>query len=204
LLFVFSSCLGVSVDIAFDQRGAGDVTLEYQISKTLDALGKLDGNERWNTIPVGKADFERTIERLSGMKLTSFSSKEDKNDLTIKVKMEFEDLNSLMSFLDASGLRSSFSGDARSGRIFLTLTEARAETNPVLEKLIAEISDTYSVKISMSFPNGGNARITNSRGIPITDMPGSETNSSGKKVSFSMPVYAVLSAAEGVNVEFQW
>jgi len=201
---VFSSCLGVSVDIAFDQRGAGDVTLEYHISKTLDALGKLDGNERWNTIPVGKADFERTIERLPGMKLTSFSSKEDKNDLIIKVKTEFGDLNSLMSFLDASGLRSSFSGDANSGRIFLILTEARAERNPVLEKLIAEISDTYSVKISMSFPNSGNARITNSRGIAITDMPGSETNSSGKKVSFSMPLSAILSAAEGVTVEFQW
>jgi hypothetical protein len=86
----------------------------------------------------------------------------------------------------------------------LTLTEARADTNPVLEKLIAEISNTYSVKISMSFPTSGNAKITNSRGIPITDMPGSETNSSGKKVSFYMPLSAVLSAAEGVNVEFQW
>jgi hypothetical protein len=203
-LLVFSSCLGVSVDITFDQRGAGDVTLEYQISKTLEALGKLDGNEQWITIPVGKADFERTIERLPGMKLTSFSSKEDKNDRIIKVKMEFENLNSLMSFMDASGLRSSFSGDAHSGRIFLTLTEARAETNPVLKKLIAEISDTYSVKIAMSFPNSGNARITNSRGIAITDMPGSETNSSGKKVFFSVPLYTVLSAAEGVNVEFQW
>jgi hypothetical protein len=204
LLFVFSSCLGVSVDIAFDQKGSGDVTLEYQISKALDALGKLDGNERWNTIPVGKADFERTIDRLPGMKLTSFSSREDNKDLIIKAKMEFEDLNSLMSFLDARGLRSSFSGDARSGRIFLTLNEARAKSDPALEKLIAEISETYSVKMSMSFPNNGNLKITNSMGRVLADMPGSVINPSGKKVSCSLPLYGVLSAAEGINVEFQW
>ncbi len=203
LLFVFSSCLGVRVDIAFDQKGSGDVTLEYQISKALVALGKLDGNERWNTIPVGKADFERTIDRLPGMRLTSFSSKEDR-DLIIVAKMEFEDLNSLMSFMDASGLRSSFSGDARSGRIFFTLNEARAKSDPALEKLIAEISDAYSVKISMSFPNNGNVKITNGMGRVLADMPGSVINSPGKKVSCSLPLYGVLSAAEGINVEFQW
>jgi len=201
---IFSSCLGVSVDIALNQKGSGDVTLEYQISKALDALGKLDGNERWNTIPVGRADFERTIDRLPGMKLTSFSSKEDKNDLIIKAKMEFEDLNSLMSFLDANGLRSSFSGDARSGRIFLTLIEARAKSDPALDKLIAEISETYSVNLSMSFPNNGSVKITNSQGLSLADMPGSVINSSGKKVSCSLPLYSILSAAEGISVEFRW
>jgi len=204
LLLVFSSCLGVSVDIALDQKGSGDVTVEYQISKILDALGKLDGNERWNTIPVGKADFERTIDRLPGMKLTSFSSKEDKNDLVIKAKMEFEDLNSLMFFLDASGLRSSFSGNAHSGRIFLALNEARAKSNPALEKLITEISETYSVRLSMSFPNNGNLKITNGMGRVLTDIQGSVINPSGKKVSCSLPLYSILSSAEGINVEFQW
>jgi hypothetical protein len=203
LLFVFSSCLGVSVDIALDQKGSGNVTLEYQISRTLDALGRLDGNERWNTIPVGKADFERTIDRIPGMRLTSFSSKEDR-DLIIVAKMEFEDLNSLMSFMDASGLRSSFSGDANSGRIFFTLSEARATNNSALEKLIAEISESYSVKISMSFPNNGNVKITNGVGLSLTDIPGSVINPSGKKVFCSLPLYGVLSASEGINVEFQW
>jgi len=192
------------MDIALDQKGSGNVTLEYKISKALDALGRLDGNERWNTIPVGKADFERTIDRLPGMKLTSFSSKEDKNDLVINAKMEFDSLNSLMFFLDANGLRSSFSGDARSGRIIMTLNETRAKNNAALEELVAKISESYSVKISMSFPNSGNVKITNSMGLSLEDMPGSDINPSGKKVSCSLPLYSVLSAAEGINVEFQW
>jgi len=204
LCFALSSCLGISADISLNQNGSGNIALEYQISKALDALGKLDGNERWNTIPVGKADFERTMDRLPGMKLSSFSSKEDRNNLIINAKMEFEDLNSLMSFIDASGLRSSFSGDAHSGRIFMILNEAKAKNNTALEKLIAEISKPYSVKLSMSFPNEGSVKITNNRGFSLDDVPGSIIISSGKKASCSFPVNSVLSASNGINVEFLW
>jgi hypothetical protein len=203
-LLVFCSCIGVSVDIAFNQKGSGTVAVEYRISKALDALGKLDGNERWNTIPVGKADFERTMDRIPGMKLTSFSSKENKNDLIINAKMEFEDLNSLMFFLDSSGLRSSFSGDAHSGRLFLALNEAKAKNNAALEKLIAEISEPYSVKLSMGFPNEGSVKISDGKGVSLNEIPGSVIISSGKEVSCSFPIYSVLSAAEGINAEFRW
>jgi hypothetical protein len=198
------SCLGVNVDISLNQNGSGNLALEYRISQVLDALGRLDGNERWNTIPVGRADFERTMDRLPGIKLTSFSSKEDKNDLIINAKMEFENLNSLMSFIDASGLRSSFSGDAHSGRIFMVINDARPRINTALESLIAEISLPYSVKMAMSFPNEGTVKITNNRGFSLTEIPGSTIISSGKKVSFSLPLNSVLSSSDGINVEFLW
>jgi len=209
LLFAVSSCVGVSVDISLNQNGSGNAALEYQISKALDALGRLDGNERWNTIPVGRADFERTMDRLPGMKLTSFSSKEDRNNLIINAKMEFEDLKSLMSFIDASGLRSSFSGDTHSGRIFMTLNDARPKSNAALENLalenlIAEISKSYSVKMAMSLPGEGSVKITDNRGFSLDKIPGSVIISPGKKVSFSLPLYSVLSATDGINVEFLW
>jgi hypothetical protein len=204
LLLAFCSCFGISADIALNQNGSGTVTVGYQISKALDALGKLDGNERWYTIPVGRADFERTMDRLPGMKLTSFSSKEDRNDIIINAKMEFDDLNSLMFFIDANGLRSSFSGDARSGRIFMALNKTNAKNINTLEQLIAEISESYSVKLSMSFPNEGSVKITDNRGLSLTDIPGSIIISSGKKVSCSLPLNSVLTVADGINVEFLW
>jgi len=204
LCFTLSSCLGIGADISLNQNGSGNIALEYHISKALNALGKLDGNERWNTIPVGKADFERTMDRLPGMKLTSFSSKEDRNNLIINAKMEFENLNSLMSFIDASGLRSSFSGDAHSGRIFIVLNGAKARNNTALEKFISEISESYSVKLSMSFPNEGSVKITNNRGLSLGDVSGSIIIPSGKKVFCSLPVSSVFSASDGINVEFLW
>ena len=209
LVFLLSSCFGINADIVLNPNGTGTITLEYRISKSLDSLGKLDGNERWNTIPVGKADFERTLDRLPEIKLLSFSLKEDGNDIVIAAKMEFQSLRGLFAFLDASGRRVSFSGDARSGRMLLTLSEGRmnripADKNPNLAKLMADICEGDSVRMSMTFPGEGSLAVSDSRGKPLTAIPGSEIIPGGKKVSCSFPLYEVLSSAEGLNVEFRW
>ena len=206
-LFLLSSCLGINADIVLNRNGSGTIALEYHISKSLDSLGKLDGNERWNTIPVGRADFERTLDRLPEIKLLSFSSKEDEKNIIIAAKMEFANLQGLLAFLDASGRRSSMTGDAGSGSIVLILNEgaaggASSMSGSPLDKLIADISESYSVKMSMSFPAEGSLNITDNQGNPLNS--GAEFNSRGKKVSFSFPLYRVLSSSEGINVVFSW
>ena len=203
-LVLLTSCFGVNADITLNQNGSGTITLEYHISKSLDSLGRLDGNERWNTIPVGRADFERTLDRLPEMKLLSFSSGEDGKNLIITAKMEFANPQGLLAFLDAAGRRSSFSGNARSGRMILTLNEGAGRRNDGLDRLIASISESYSVKMSMAFPGEGSLVLSNSQGKPLGTIPGSEIRAEGKKVSCSFPLYEVLASAEGINVEFRW
>jgi hypothetical protein len=204
LLLLLSSCLGVNADVTLTQNGSGTIALEYVVSRSLDSLGKLDGNERWNTIPVGRADFERTLDRLPEMKLLSFSSKETNNDIVVTAKMEFKSVKGLLAFLDAGGRRSSFSGDGRSGTMAFTLSEGMGKNDPGLDKLLAVISNSYSVKMSMNFPAEGNLSVKNSKGLPLAAIPGSEIVSKGKRVSFSFPLYQVLSSTEGINVEFRW
>ena len=209
LLLTLSSCFGVNADITLNQNGSGTVTLVYRISKSLDSLGKLDGNERWNTIPVGKADFERSLDRLPEIKLLSFSSKEDAKDVIITAKMEFAAIGSLLAFLDASGRRSTFSGDAGSGRLALTLNEGTKNEgvkneNAGLTKLIADISDGYSVRVSVTFPGTGSLALTDSQGKAITTLPGAEFIQGGKTASFDIPLYQVLSSTDGINAVFSW
>ena len=179
LLILFSSCFGLSFDIVLNSNGSGTIDLEYRISKSIDSLGRLDGNERWNTIPVGRADFERTLDRLPELRLLSFSEKEEERDLVIGVKIEFKAIKDLLAFLDAGGRRSSFSGDTASGRLVLTLSEGAESNNQSLNKLIAEVFDSYSVNMSMSFPGG-------------------------RRVSHSFPLYEILSSSERITVEFNW
>jgi hypothetical protein len=199
-LLLFNSCIGFNLDISLNQNGSGTINLEYIISQSLDSLGRLDGNERWNTIPVGRADFERTIDRLQDVRLLSFSSGKDKEEknIIVQVKIGFDNLEGLQSFLDAGGLRSSFSGNGSSGSISLKLSEGNRNKNPDLDKLIAGISDSYSVKMSVSFPKEGSLDITNNKGEPLS------AASRGKRVSFSFPLYDVLSSKEGLNAEFRW
>jgi len=204
VLFLQTSCIGTNMDITLNQDGSGTITVEYLISESLDSLGRLDGNERWNTIPVGRADFERTLDRLPGMKLVSFTSRTRGKNLATNVKMEFANLRSLMDFLDAGGLRSSLQGNAASGRIFLTLNEGTVGINPGLDKLIAEISASYSVSMSMTFPTEGSLYLTDAKGLALPAIRGSEIKARGKQVSFAIPLYEILSSAGGINVEFSW
>ena len=179
LLVLFSSCLGLNLDISLNANGSGTVTVEYQVSRYLDSLGRLDGNERWNTIPVGRADFERTLDRLPGMRLLSFSSREDERDVVFNARMEFETIQTLLSFLDAFGERSSFSGDASSGHLELILSDGRENNNTAIDRLVTEVFRPYSVNINMTFPNG-------------------------RSKAFSFPTHEVLTSSERIVIEFDW
>jgi hypothetical protein len=202
----FNSCIGVSADITLNQNGSGVIILEYQISKALDSLGKLDGNERWNTIPVGRADFERTLDRLPGIKMLSFSSieKENEKNLQVTVKMEFLNPQALMAFLDSAGLRSSFSGDAHSGSLSFTLSNNGGIKNLSLDSLLAGVFEGYNVGLSFTFPGEGNLKILNSEGLPAKEIPKARIIPNGKKVSFSLPLYELLACNEGIKTEVYW
>ena len=210
LFLLLDSCLGFNADIVLNRNGAGTITLEYKISKSLDSLGKLDGNERWNTIPVGKADFERTLDRLPDIKLLSFSSKEDSKNLVISVKMEFGSIKGLLAFLDAGGRRTSFTGDAGSGSMIFILGEGQAigaalpAANSPLRELVKDASKDYQVGMSMSFPGEGKLSISDTKGKTLPVISGAKIIPNGKKVSFSIPLNEVLTATDGINIEFSW
>jgi len=205
LVFLLSSCFGLNMDIALNQNGSGTVTLEYRVAKSLDALGRLDGNERWNTIPVGRADFMRTLDRLPEMKLLSFSAREDEKNIISSAKMEFQSIQGLMAFLDATGQSSSFSGDARSGSMKFTLSEGSSlDETSSLNKLLAGICEGYSVKVSMTVPSQG------TKAVFVADKDGTpysgegEISYSGNTHSCYLPLYSILSSRNGLNVEFRW
>jgi len=210
LLFIIllSSCFGVDADITINPDGSGTIALEYRVSQALDALGRQDGNERWNTIPVGRADFQRTLDRLPDMRLVSFSSRQDARDIIISARMEFSSMQGLLAFLDAGGRRSSFSWGSSpdASSLVLTLSDGAAVTNPDLAELIAAISEGYAVRMSMTVPSPftGGLAVSDNHGRPLAAIPGSEIQSEGRRVSFSLPLYEVLTSADGMRVEFSW
>ena len=206
LLFivVLSSCFGVEADITVNANGTGTIALEYRVSQALYSLGRLDGNARWYTIPVGRADFQRTMDRLPDMRLVSFSSRQDARDIIVSARMEFSSIQGLLAFLDAGGRRSSFTGNAASGRMVFTLSEGAALANPEFAALLAGISQGYTVRIGMGFPGEGSLAVSDNQGRALTVIPGSEIQSAGRRVSFSFPLYEVLTARDGMNVEFRW
>jgi hypothetical protein len=201
LLFL-SSCIGVNADISLNADGSGTVRLEYRLSRLLKTLGEQDGNERWYPLPVGKADFERSLARLPGLSLLSFTSKDDGKDLIVTVKLGFSDPRALVSFLDACGEGAVYAGTNNSGRLFLVLYGGGKETNRELQNLFAEAASGYSVRISLSLPAGGTLSLVNKNGSPAA--PAGEIVPQGKTLSFTAPLAEVFSAKDGLGLDFRW
>lgn len=203
-LVILSSCIGIKAEISVRENGSGRISLEYRVSRTAESLGKLDGNERWQTVPAGKADFDRTLDRLPGMRMVSFSSKDDGKDMVNQVELEFTDMPSLISFLDAAGERASFVQEKGKNRLSLILYPGVRGEDPELLSLVKEVSRTYDVTLSLSAPGEAALTLTGGQGRPLGSAEGIQVQSQGKKASLSVNTGDLLASPEGLGAEFIW
>jgi len=199
---VLNSCLGVSADITIKADGSGKIALEYRVSQALESLGKLDGNGP--AIPVGRADFERSVSRIPGLRLSHYASKDVRGasgggDLVTSTVLDFKDTSALLAFLDGTGSRASLIQEGEGKLLRLTLLDPSSGiTNPDLLSLLQEISGGYDFNISFTLPKNADIKM-----IPET-VPAAKLVSNGKKASFSIGMSELLSLKEGLGLEIRW
>ena len=208
-LALMNSCLGASADMVMRANGSGKITLEYRVSQMLESIGRLDGNERWPALPVGRADFERSIARIPGLRLSSFSSREADNilggkDLVTKVTLEFKDPAALLAFWDSTGSHASLiQGSERPSStthvLRLVLLDPAADTiDPDLLSLLREISAGY--EISLSFTAAKNASLS----VIPSSVAAARLVPQGKKVSFAIDMGELVGLRDGLAIEISW
>jgi hypothetical protein len=207
---LLGSCAGVRADINVKADGSGTMTLEYRFSQTLENWGKLDGNEGFPAIPVGETDFRRSVPRVDGLKLRSFSSKKSsgtgespKDNVIINTaKLEFAHTQALLGFLDAGGGKAVLVREQGKNRLSLTLMEKNGGVDPDLLALFAALAEGFDFVFTMTLPSE-NAEISvfTSDRSPLALGNVSRNRST---VSFSAPVSDLLSAKEGVILEIVW
>jgi len=204
VLIILNSCLGISADIQFRKDGSVKVVLEYRFSNMAEVIGRLDGNENWPVIPVGRADWQRTEQRIEGMKLVSFKSGKDARDTINKVTLEFENTDALLVFLDPSGKRASKTIEGGLNKLHLTLNErSSSQLNPELLELFNKASEGYTFNINVSAPGNSAINFTDSMGNEKV-LPKGITLSSGKKSYISIPTGEIFTASEGSGLDISW
>jgi hypothetical protein len=175
--------------------------MEYRISGMAEVIGKLDGNESWPVIPVGRADWERTIERISGASLVSFSSRQSQQDIITNVTLNFDNAEAMLKFLDPTGKRTSLGADC----FELIINEPLPSTiNDHLLELVRQVTDGYTFTISFSAEGNSNMIITDGNRKEIPVPVSSQVVSSGKKTSLSIAIYEIITSTEGLGVRFTW
>ena len=203
-VLILNSCLGASVDINIRSDGSGTISLEYRVSQMLESMGRLDGNERWPAIPVGRADFERSLARIPDMRLRSFSSQDARNakggnDLVTRAVLEFRNSDALLAFLDSTGSHAALSRDSGKNLLRLIVLDPSPDAvDPDLVSLLREISLGYEISFSLSAPKSANLTVS------PPSVPASRLISGGNKVSFTVDTGELLSSTDGLVLEFTW
>jgi hypothetical protein len=203
LLLTLNSCIGVSMDIQMRKDGSARVNLEYRYPVMAEAVGKLDGNEKWPFIPIGRADWERTTERVFGMKLISFSSSQQKNsqEIVTNAALEFDNAASLLQFLDPAGNRASLAV----GRLEIIMNEPlSSEINSDLLELIRQLSGNYRFAVSFTAEGNSTLVITDAGGKEISPPQDAQIIPSGRKTSFSIPIAQIFTLQNGLGMRFIW
>jgi hypothetical protein len=170
----------------------------------LESLGKLDGNERWPPVPVGKADFERSAGRVPGLTVSSFSSKQTERDIIYQVKLNFTNLEALASFLDASGQRAALVREG--GRTGLTLSFGGygKDTDADLLTLASAVTQGYALGLRFALPADASCRVLDTQGAERTSPPAGTLKVQGRQVDYAASMPDIAASAEPVILEILW
>ena len=204
-LFLLNSCIGLSMEIQMRRNGSGRLVMEYRVSRMAESLGRLDGNENWPIIPVGRADFQRTIARIPGMRLVSYSSSEGARDVVTNITLEYDNTDALLKFIDPSGTRASLSADNQSTRLDIILNEpVSSDYDDDLFELVRQVSAGYGLSISFSAEGNCALSFTDGRGTAAQSPAAAQTVTSGRRTSLSIGIIDLLEITEGLGVSFSW
>jgi hypothetical protein len=207
LLLTLNSCIGLSMNIQMNKDGSGRLTMNYRISKMINNLGALDGNESMPTIPVSKSDWERTLNRIPGAKLASYSSVEEKQDTVIKAVVDYKDDQALLALLDPFGKKASINRQGQSGKLELIILE-NSNDEPKYDKDLLDSMRVFmeSYNFSISFSGAGNSTlaVTDGAGNIVPAQSSAKTALSGKLVSYSIGIMGLLDIKDGLGFRFTW
>jgi len=202
IALLLNSCIGISMDIQMRKDGSARLNLEYRYSGMAENTGKFDGNENWPVVPIGRADWERTAQRVSGMKLVSFSSlHKNSQDVVTNVALEFDSAESLLKFLDPSGNSASQSA----GRLEITVNKPLPpQINRDLLELMKQVSGDYRFAVSFTAEGNSNLVVTDAQGKEIPLPKDAQIVPSGRKTSLSIAVPEIFTLKDGLGLRFTW
>jgi len=195
IIVSLSSCIGVNSNVSIRQNGSGTIQLEYRLSRMFEALGKLDGNEKQLPLPVGRTDFERTVNRVPGLALTAYSISQDEKDLLVKAELSFTSLDALAGFLDATGQSVRLVSDGGNRTMGLVLVRGIKNVDADLESLVRTVFAGYTIDMRFNFPSTPTVSTVGNIGQAAV---------TGTSARYTSPVTDLVLSSEPVELRLSW
>jgi len=205
LIFLLNSCIGLSMNIQMNRNGSGRITMEFRISRFLD-IGTLDGNEHMPAIPVGRQDWERTVQRIPGARLISHSTRETSGDIIITAVLGFSTPQALAAIIDPSEEKVSINHNGQNGSLSIIISDEsdNEKYDPNLAALMNSVFSDYSFSVVFNAPGNSALIVTDGTGNSKPMPSSAAVVSPGRRISFSMNINEILYARGGIGVTINW
>jgi hypothetical protein len=193
VLPVFASCIDIDSKIRLEGDGSGTIGFVYTVSQIAINLGMADKDQSLLPIPIGEADFRRTLQAVPGLALRSYSRKDDPDKAVVTAEIAFSDLEALNRLVSNSGdiftLRTQ--GD-------VTIFEQSITSgNPNgLDERTREFLKAFFQPYTLSF------QLTAPRAVKKANLP--ESVVSGREAKISLPITAVAESTVPILWAVEW
>ena len=194
------SCMGIASQIKINNNGSGTYVQEYRISHQLQSMGMIEGNEDNLPIPTGKEDMERSVARIPGMRLVSYSTREDEKDLIIRAELAFDSPEALAAFMD--GQDQQFKIDVKNKKIKLHFNAGTNEDESFKSVMIAAFYG-YDFSFSLSVPGQIKALWYDGNGKPVQQYPGTCTVKNNT-LAYTVPMSDLVYLKSPLGLEISW
>jgi len=202
---LLAGCFGIKTGIVIKKDGSGTISMEYKISNELLAAGTLDGNAAWPAIPVGEADFRRTIARTDGLELSAFSIKKGAKDTIYKIRLKYKTIQALCGFMDARGAAFSYSKTASGEEtLFIRIIPEKNNYSDEMLHLLPVIFEGCNFDLKIETPGKCRVAVSGENREELNTLPAGSFKSAGNTFEFSAPMAELFSAGGGLNFEIKW
>jgi hypothetical protein len=193
-----------------NRNGSGKLTMEFSVSRLLENLGSLDGNAQWPTIPIGRADWERTMARIQGARITSFSTREVRQDTVTTIVIEYDNPQALLAIVEPGNRKSSIVLENQQGRFDYIISDGFSEYLNFSEydETILELARTmfadYNFSINFSAHGNSTLTITDGTGKEVKTPAAARVVPSGRRVSMSIGMMDLIDIQDGLGISLRW
>lgn len=196
LPLLIASCMGIDASAKIDAKGAGTISLEYQISKEFSQLGSLESTSAL-PLPLSREDIEKSLSGMPGVALKSYAKSEKGDNTIISFALSFDSPTNLANYLDPRGKLVQYRQDNGISHFTIQFGNEIPAIDPQMKASIAEELAPYRFSFSLECPNAAPQ-------IAVTNGDFLKVSTSGKKSSVESSMSDLITANLPPEIDISW
>jgi hypothetical protein len=186
---LFTSCIGLTQTLVLNSDGTGTIVYKFTVARSLEDMGKEDGNEDEPPVPLGYDDLMNAVARSEGLTLESYSDSFTDRDHIYEFVVSFDSLDALEEM--------GWNYDLQNRRLEINIQGGEMETEQ------AALFDGYDFSFNCVLPGTVSVRFLDDSGRETKTFPGT-CEVKGSSFNYSIPMRELAANEEDYTLEVNW